>query len=158
MAMGVATHFVIDKKPYVIPMAVEETSIIAAASKTAKWIRENGEIETEIFGQDIIGQVQLSVVKDFLAFKSQIAVHKEKLIQQINEDVAKGLVKRGGGVNDIQVRHIKRPDGRDMAVLHVLANTCDAMGANIMNQICEYLKPSVLRFLFESLMDCCQNK
>lgn len=143
MSMGVATNFIIDSKPYIIPMVVEETSIIAAASKTAKWVRESGEIQTEIFGQDIVGQIQLSVVKDFLAFKSRIHQNREKLITMANEIVAKGLVKRGGGVTDIQVRHLLRPDGRDMAVIHVLANPCDAMGANIMNQICEFLKPKI---------------
>ncbi|MCB9025314.1 MAG: hydroxymethylglutaryl-CoA reductase, degradative [Bdellovibrionaceae bacterium] len=154
MSLGVATNFVIDQKPYIIPMAVEETSIIAAASKTAKWLREKGQIETEIFGTDILGQIQLAVVKDFLAFKSKIQVYKEQLIIQANKDVAAGLVRRGGGVNDIEIRHIKRPDGKDMAVVHVLANPCDAMGANIMNQICEYLKPKIENLTGEVVTMC----
>lgn len=154
LSMGVATNFIIDRKPFVIPMAVEETSIIAAASKTAKWLREKGQIETEIFGQDILGQIQLATVKDFLAFKSKILLHKETLIEQANKDVAAGLVRRGGGVNHIEIRHIKRPDGKDMAVVHVLANPCDAMGANIMNQICEYLKPKIEELTREQVTMC----
>ena len=64
MPMGVATNFVIDGKDYIIPMAVEETSIIAAASKSAKWIKESGEIKTEVIGTDIIGQIQFTKIKN----------------------------------------------------------------------------------------------
>src|SRR5687768_4848553 len=98
MPMGVATHFRIDHVDYVIPMAVEETSIIAAASKTAKWIREKGEITTKVVGQTIIGQIQCSKVKSFELFKSQVLKQKEHLIELANKEVAFGLVKRGGGI------------------------------------------------------------
>ena len=70
MPMGVATNFVIDNKAYAIPMAVEETSIIAAASKTAKWINEHGSIRTEMLGKNIIGQIQIAKVKDYEAFEA----------------------------------------------------------------------------------------
>jgi len=154
MSMGVATNFVIDGKAYAIPMVVEETSIIAAASKSAKWLREKGKITTEIFGTNIVGQIQLGRVRDFLAFKSKVQQAKEKLIESCNNEVAKGLVKRGGGVNDIEVRHIKRPDGGDMGVVHVLADPCDAMGANIMNQLCEYMKPRIEALTGEQVTMC----
>ena len=64
LPFGVATNFVIDGREIIIPMAVEETSIVAAASKTAKWVRENGEITTSVIGQNIIGQIQVAKVKD----------------------------------------------------------------------------------------------
>ena len=62
--LGVATNFRVDGRDYVIPMAVEETSIIAAASKTAKWVREDREITTEVVGNLIIGQIQLARVSE----------------------------------------------------------------------------------------------
>ena len=76
LPLGVATNFNINGNDYIIPMAVEETSIIAAASKTAKWVRENGAIKTEIIGLDIIGQIQFAKVHDFNLFEKQVLQQK----------------------------------------------------------------------------------
>ncbi len=154
LPLGVATNFVIDGRAVVIPMAVEETSIIAAASKTAKWVREHGEIKTEVVGKDIIGQIQIARVKNFDFLNNVIAEKREELIQDVNIQVASGLVGRGGGVHDIKVRKVDRGDGSFMAVIHVYADTCDAMGANIMNQICEYLRTPIEAFSGESVTMC----
>lgn len=153
--LGVATNFVIDGDEMAIPMAVEETSIIAAASKTAKWIRESaGSITTDTLGHLIIGQIQIARVSDFSLFASRIEMQKEEFIKMANREVAHGLVERGGGVTDIQVRCVPRGDGSDMAVIHVLADPCDAMGANIMNQVCEYLKGPVQEVTGETVTMC----
>lgn len=154
LPMGVATNFIIDGEAKVIPMAVEETSIIAAASKTAKWVRECGRIETEVLGKDIIGQIQIGKVKDFEKLQNVMDSHKADLIRQVNEEVAKGLVARGGGVHEIRLRRLERGDGHEMAVVHVHADTCDAMGANIMNQICEYLKTPIEALSGEKVTMC----
>ncbi len=140
LPLGVATNFEIDGQSYAIPMAVEETSIIAAASKTAKWVREHGAITTETIGKEIIGQIQIAKVADFKKIVEQVKVHEAEWIELANKDVAHGLVARGGGVKRIEVRRVDRGDGGDMAVIHVFADPCDAMGANIINQVCEYLK------------------
>lgn len=152
--LGVATHFKIDDQDYLIPMAVEETSIIAAASKTAKWIRENGKITTEIIGENIIGQIQFAKVTQFDFFEKSILNKKIELIELANKEVAFGLVKRGGGVTDIQVRRLQRDDGLMMGVVHILMNPCDAMGANIMNQVCEYLKEPLQNLTNEKVTMC----
>lgn len=154
LPMGVATNFLIDGKDYVIPMAVEETSIIAAASKTAKWIRESGSIQTEILGLDIIGQIQFAKVKDYPNFEAQILQQKNYLIEIANREVAFGLVQRGGGVKDLKVRQLQRDDGLTMAVVHIYMDPCDAMGANIMNQVCEYLKEPLEQFTNEKVTMC----
>lgn len=154
LPLGIAANLQIDGQNYAIPMAVEETSIIAAVSKTAKWIKNHGEIITETLGSDSIGQIQLAKIKDFAAFESAILAHKANFIQAANRDVAHGLVARGGGVTDITVRKIPRTDGHTMAVLHVHVNTCDAMGANIINQICEYLKEPVQILTGEKVTMC----
>jgi hydroxymethylglutaryl-CoA reductase len=143
LPLGVATNFKIDGKDYLIPMAVEETSIVAAASKTAKWIRESGEIITETIGQDIIGQIQVAKVSNYESFAQKILAKKNEFIDLANKEVAFGLVSRGGGVRDIKVRAIDRGDGTLMAVVHVFADPCDAMGANIINQVCEFLKQPI---------------
>lgn len=154
MPMGVATNFVIDGKTYAIPMAVEETSIIAAASKTAKWIREHGEIKTSVLGDQIIGQIQIAKVKNWQLLENYLHLNKKRLIEAANRDVAHGLVARGGGVSDIQFRKVDRGDGSAMAVLHVHANTCEAMGANIINQVCEYLKNPIQQDTGETVTMC----
>ncbi|MFN8943599.1 MAG: hydroxymethylglutaryl-CoA reductase, degradative, partial [Pseudobdellovibrionaceae bacterium] len=120
MPLGVATNFRIDGVERFIPMAVEETSIIAAASKTAKWILESGRITTEVVGQNIIGQIQFAKIINVEKFRQQIALHKAQWIEMANRDVANGLVNRGGGVEEITVRLLDRNDGFFMGVVHVL--------------------------------------
>ncbi|MGB6977149.1 MAG: hydroxymethylglutaryl-CoA reductase, degradative [Gammaproteobacteria bacterium] len=143
LPLGVATNFHIDGRDYVIPMAVEETSIVAAASSTAKWLRRQGEITTCAIGTDIIGQLQIAKVNDLSQLNKVLAQYKTTFIQLANQHVVPNLVVRGGGVTDIQLRPITRDDGSMMAVIHVLLNPGDAMGANLVNQVCEYLKPHI---------------
>lgn len=157
--MGVATNFQIDGQDYVIPMAVEETSIVAAASKTAKWVRENGTITTEVIGADIIGQIQFAKIQNPDDFRRQILQQKSFLIELANREVAFGLVKRGGGVKDLTVRIIDREDSltvgaRWMGIVHVMMDPCDAMGANIINQVCEFLKQPLEQFTSEKVTMC----
>lgn len=154
LPLGVATNFCIDKRDYVIPMAVEETSIIAAASRTARWIRESGYITTEIVGTTIIGQIQIAKVKNFAAFKAIIELHQLALIDAANNNVIPNLVARGGGVKSITVRHLMREGGEVMAVIHVMLNPCDAMGANVITQVCEYLKGPIQTLTGETVTMC----
>lgn len=155
--LGVATNFKIDGREYLIPMAVEETSIVAAASKSAKWVRENGSITTRTVGQDIIGQIQLAKVKDFANFETKILEKKSEFVEMANREVAFGLVRRGGGVKDIIVRKVPRGDNVAdgfMAVLHVHMDAVDAMGANIINQVCEFLKQPIQELTGEKVTMC----
>ncbi len=141
--LGVATNFTIDGRDLLIPMAVEETSIIAAASATAKWVRREGSITTYSKGNLIIGQVQLPSVRHPALVRRALHDKRELLIGLANACLP-GLVARGGGVRDIAVRELDRPDGDGtMVVLHILCDPCDAMGANLINQVCEALKPRV---------------
>lgn len=152
--LGVATNFRIDGRDYVIPLAVEETSIIAALSKSAKWIRQHGEITTSVSGDCIIGQIQLAKVEDFHKFSQIFEENKAYLLQKANLDVAATMVKRGGGVVDLQCRRLKRPDGQNMAVIHLTMNSCNAMGANIINQVLEYLKSPIEALTGEEVTMC----
>ncbi len=154
LPLGVATNFRIDDQDYVIPMAVEETSIIAALSKTAKWIRHHGEISTSIEGHCILGQIQLARIQDFQRFSKIFHENRVFLIEQANQDVAKSMVARGGGVVDMQLRCLERPDGGMMAVIHLSMNSCDAMGANIINQVLEYLKTPIESLTGEQVTMC----
>ena len=154
LPLGVATNFVIDKKAYVIPMAVEETSIIAAASKTAKWVREHGAITTVTRGRDIIGQIQIAKVQNYARLVEITKAREATWVNSANEFVASGLVRRGGGIKRMAVRRVERGDGAYMAVIHVFADPCDAMGANIINQVCEYLKEPIEQATGEKVTMC----
>lgn len=154
LPLGVATNVKVDGRYYVIPMAVEETSIIAALSKTARWISQQGEVTTEVIGECIIGQIQLAIVDDFNQFSMLFAAHKAQWIAEVNQVVAAGMVLRGGGVKDLQLRKLLRADGRTMAVIHLLMNSCDAMGANIINQALEYLKKPIEALTGECVTMC----
>ena len=154
LPLGVATNFNIDGRDYVIPLAVEETSIIAALSKSAKWIRQHGEITTSVLGDCILGQIQLAKISDFERFSRIFNENRSFLIEKANADVAASMVKRGGGVIDLQLRRLKREDGHDMAVIHLSMNSCDAMGANIINQVLEYLKEPIEQLTGEEVTMC----
>jgi hydroxymethylglutaryl-CoA reductase len=151
--LGVATNFTIDGRDLLIPMAVEETSIIAAASATAKWVRREGSISTHSKGQLIIGQVQLPSVRDVPRARRILHENRDMLIGLSNA-VVPGLVNRGGGVRDIAIRELDRGDGGTMLVLHILCDPCDAMGANLINQVCEALKPRVEALTHERVGLC----
>ncbi len=154
LPLGVATNFCIDSHDYVIPMAVEETSIVAALSKTAKWIRQSGTITTHLTGHCIIGQIQLAKINDFSKFSTIFNENKRFFIESANENVAASMVRRGGGVIDLELRQLRRPDGHDMAVIHLTMDSCDAMGANIINQVLEYLKLPIEQLTGEQVTMC----
>ncbi|MGE3975089.1 MAG: hydroxymethylglutaryl-CoA reductase, degradative [Bdellovibrionales bacterium] len=161
--LGVATNFRIDQKDYVIPMAVEETSIIAAASATAKWVRDHGEVTTDVSGKNVIGQIQIGRCKDLITTKKIIEENKKMLLREANF-VAEGLVRRGGGVKDLEIRIVPRSDQttnlenllpeNSMMVIHVHADARDAMGANILNQVCEALKNPIQDLTGEKVTMC----
>ncbi|MDF1677665.1 MAG: hydroxymethylglutaryl-CoA reductase, degradative [Legionellaceae bacterium] len=154
LPLGVATNFCIDGVDYVIPMAVEETSIIAALSKTAKWIRKNGNITTEVLGDCIIGQVHIPKVENFDHLSTMFHEYRAGWIEEVNREVASSMVERGGGVTDMILRRLERPEGGDMAVVHVSMDSCDAMGANIINQVLEYLKSPIEMLTGETVGIC----
>jgi hydroxymethylglutaryl-CoA reductase len=152
--LGVVPHFRIDGRDYVIPMAVEETSIIAAASHTAKWLKNSGEITTEQVSHQIIGQIQIAKCLDSENAIQKINDSKMSLIEFANGSIVPRMKARGGGVTDIELRQIKRPDGGTMVVAHVLMNPKNAMGANLMNQVCEGLRSPIQELTGERVTMC----
>lgn len=130
----------INGKLYTVPMCIEESSVVAAVCKTAKWIEETGEATAEVLGDEIIGQIQFPHVANFDEAAARIAQSAPELIAEVNERVIPSMAARGGGVTDIQIRCIPRPDGGNMAVVHVAMKACNAMGANIVTQVSEYLR------------------
>jgi hydroxymethylglutaryl-CoA reductase len=155
LPMGVATYFNVDGRDVFIPMAVEETSIIAAVSATAKWIRKmKGRITTETRGNLIIGQIQIPRVSDIELSVQRLLLKKDELIEKANALVP-GLVARGGGVRDLHFRTLPREDQTGtMLIIHILCDPRDAMGANLINQVCEGLKPEIEAITHEKVGLC----
>jgi len=153
LPLGVATNFRIDGVDRIIPMAVEETSILAAASAAAKWVRTNGRLVTESLGRLVVGQVQLPRVADPVRARMALLARRPQILERANA-VVPGLVERGGGFRDATVRLLERPDGGVMLVLHLYLDPCDAMGANALNQACEALRPDVERWTGERVGLC----
>lgn len=153
LPLGLATYFRIDGRDLPIPMAIEETSVVAACSGTAKWIRTHeGSITTSTEGRSIIGQVQFPNVKatDNVL---EILKNKEKELLELANSVVPGLVKRGGGVTGMNIRRVSSETG-EMLVLHLYMDPCDAMGANLINQVCEAVKPYLENWTGEKIGLC----
>lgn len=144
LPMGLGLNFKINEKDYVVPMVVEEPSIIASASYIAKIVRDAGGFTTEATERIMIGQIQVVGCPDFNAAKKSILNEKEMLIQAAN-DAYPSLVARGGGAVDLDVRMLNEGESTysQMLVVHLYVNTCDAMGANIINTMAESLAPVV---------------
>lgn len=138
---SVALNFLIDNKEYVVPMVIEETSVVAAASNAAKMTRAKGGIFTEATDPVMIGQVQLMKVSDPFSAKMKILEHREEVLKLAN-DQDPVLMKFGGGAKDLEVRVLESPIG-PMVVTHLLVDVRDAMGANAVNTMCEAIAPLI---------------
>ncbi|RLD13973.1 hydroxymethylglutaryl-CoA reductase [candidate division KSB1 bacterium] len=137
LPMGLGLNFLINGKDYIVPMVVEEPSIVAAVSSAAKVVRNAGGFESQYTGPILIGQVQVVNIKNPSKAKQAILQNKEEIINLANSLHPK-MVARGGGAIDLEVRILSRASHRgDMVIVHLLVDTRDAMGANLVNSMCE---------------------
>ena len=141
LPLGVAVNFKINGKDYLIPMATEESSVVAAASNAAKIARIQGGFKTECSKPLMIGQLQLLKLDDVAGAAQKILKHKKELLELANAQ-DKILVKFGGGAKDLEVRILDSPLGK-MVVTHLIVDVRDAMGANAVNTMCEALAPMI---------------
>jgi hydroxymethylglutaryl-CoA reductase len=137
--LGIAVNFLINGKEYLIPMATEESSVVAAASNAAKIARIKGGFKTECNDPLMIGQIQILHMRDVAEAAQKILAKKKEILQLANEQ-DKILVKFGGGAKDLEVRILDSPLGK-MIVTHLIVDVRDAMGANAVNTMCEALAP-----------------
>jgi len=139
LPLGIAVNFLINGKDYLVPMAIEESSVVAAASNAAKIARVQGGFKTESTKPLMIGQIQLLGFDDVTDAAESILEHKKELLKLANAQ-DKILIDLGGGAEDLEVRILDSPLGK-MIVVHVIVNVLDAMGANAVNTMCEALAP-----------------
>lgn len=138
--LGVATNFLINGRDYLIPMATEEPSVVAAASNAAKIVREGGGFKTSSTEPVMIGQIQL-IAEDPEDAVRKILENKEHIVNLANEQDPT-LVSLGGGAIDLDVRVIGS-DAMRMVVAHLYVNVQDAMGANAVNTMAEAVAPYI---------------
>jgi hydroxymethylglutaryl-CoA reductase len=142
--LGVGLNLVVNGRDVIVPMAVEEPSVIAAASGAALLGRAGGGFLAEADPGAMIGQIQLVDVPDPAAAAERLAAARTALLAAAAA-LTPGLCRRGGGPLDVEVRRIATPAGGTMLVVHVLIDTGDAMGANAVNAVVEGLAPLVER-------------
>ena len=135
LPFGVAPNFVINDKIYTIPMAIEESSVVAAASKAAKFWQTRGGFKTKVISTTKIGQVHFMYQSKKEALTSFFDEIKSKLITDA-KPITKNMEKRGGGILDIQLID-KTTDLDNYYQLHATFETLDAMGANFINSCLE---------------------
>ncbi len=150
LPLGVGVNFRIDNKDYIVPMAVEETSIVAAVSYAAKLIRDNGELSSTSSAPLMEGQIQLCDVKDPDQAIKQIKQAKSRLIRLANTQ-DRMLVDLGGGAEDLTARKLKTKSGT-MVIVHLTVDVVDAMGANAVNTMVETLGPVIAEMVEGELL------
>jgi len=144
LPLGIATNFRINGRDYLIPMAIEEPSVVAGLSYAAKLVRQGGGFHTSSDEPLMIGQIQVLDVADPAAARQRLLAAKDELLALANaQDPV--IVKLGGGAKDIEVRLIPNSPVGPMLVVHLLYDVRDAMGANVVNTAVEALAPTVER-------------
>ncbi|MEM3549661.1 MAG: hydroxymethylglutaryl-CoA reductase, degradative [Candidatus Bathyarchaeia archaeon] len=141
--LGIAVNFLINSRDYLIPMAIEEPSVVAAASYAAKMARDGGGFFTNSTPPIMIGQVQAVGVKDPYAAKMRVLQAKDVLLKKAN-DQDPVLVSMGGGAKDLDVKIIYTARG-PMVITELHVDCRDAMGANAVNTMCEAVAPIIER-------------
>jgi len=139
LPLGIAVNFQINGKDYLIPMAIEEPSVVAAASNAAKMARAEGGFTASTTAPVMIGQVQIVDVPDPNGAKMTILHHRQKILDLCNEKDPV-LVKFGGGAKEVEARVVPTARG-PMLIVHLLVDCRDAMGANAVNTMAEAAAP-----------------
>jgi hydroxymethylglutaryl-CoA reductase len=139
--LGVATNFLVNGKDYLVPMAIEEASVVAAASNAAKMARKLGGFRTSNSGPVMIGQIQTIGVSDPYRARNEILASRKLILEKANEQDPK-LVSVGGGAKDVEVRVIDTSRGK-MVITHLIVDCKDAMGANAVNTMAEAVAPLI---------------
>jgi hydroxymethylglutaryl-CoA reductase len=144
LPLGIATNFVINRREVLIPMAVEEPSIVAGASYMAKLARSGGGFSASTTEPEMIGQIQVLDLEDPSRAVDTLKDHKADLLNIANT-ADPLLVQLGGGARDIEFRVLSHSPVGSMLVLHLIFDTQDAMGANAINTALERMGPEIER-------------
>jgi hydroxymethylglutaryl-CoA reductase len=142
LPLGLGLNFIINGQEVVVPMAIEEPSVIAGASFMAKLVRSKGGFIASSTPPEMIGQMQLLDVQDLTKARAVLLEHKDELLKEANQ-IDPLLIKLGGGARDLEVRRIDDSAISPFLVIHLIYDVRDAMGANAVNTACERLAPHI---------------
>ncbi len=138
---GVATNLILDGKEMLVPMATEESSVIAAVCNASKQCRTSGGVTSSVSGSEMIAQIQLLGLSN-PHYARQVLLEKKENIRELCDAIDPLLLENGGGFRDLEVR-ILETRGGTMVILHLIVDTQDAMGANAVNSMAESLAPKI---------------
>ena len=147
LPLGVAPNFNINGKLYTIPMAIEESSVVAAAAKAAKYWGDRGGFKTEVLGEEKIGQIHFIYKGDAIKLEHFIAKIKDHLREDVSE-ITTNMEKRGGGIRSIELRN-KTTLIENYFQLHLCFLTVDSMGANFINSCLEAIAKRLQHYIQE---------
>ena len=143
LPLGIGVNFLINDRDYLVPMAIEEPSVVAAASYAAKMVREGGGFHTSSTAPVMIGQIQVVDVADAEAAKQRVLAAKQEILDEANaQDPV--LASVGGGARDLDAKVISTTVG-SMVIVELHVDCRDAMGANAVNTMAEAVAPTVER-------------
>ena len=143
LPLGIAVNFLINKRDYLIPMAIEEPSVVAAAGYAAKMVRDGGGFFTSSTPPVMIGQIQTVNVKDPYGSRMRVIQSKDEIMKKAN-DQDPVLVSAGGGAKDLDAKVINTTKG-PMLIVELHVDCRDAMGANAVNTMAEAVAPMIER-------------
>jgi hydroxymethylglutaryl-CoA reductase len=138
LTLSLVTNIRVNKTDYLVPMAIEEPSVVAAASSAARLVREGGGFQAQADPPLMAAQIQLWDVRDPEHAAANLLAAEHELLAQANEAVS-NLVTRGGGAKNLEIRNL----GDGLVVVHVWLDVRDAMGANLLNNVAEALGPTI---------------
>jgi hydroxymethylglutaryl-CoA reductase len=142
LPMGIAANFQVNGRDYLVPMVVEEPSVLAAVSYAAKLARAGGGFQTESSEPIMIGQVQVLDIPDLDEAVATVEANDELLMNSA-DSVSQNIVRRGGGSRGIEVRRFDETPVGPMLIVHLLYDCRDAMGANAINTAVETIAPII---------------
>lgn len=142
LPFATAPNFRVNERDYMVPMVVEEPSVVAGVSSAAKTARAGGGFKATSTDPVLVGQIQLVDVAEPDPAVQALYAATDELIDLAN-NLQPNLLARGGGAKGLEFFKYRLPDGQWTIVLHLLIDTRDAMGANIVNTICEGIAPRV---------------
>ena len=140
LPLGIGLNFIVNGREVLIPMTIEEPSVIAGASFMAKLVRAGGGFTTTTTEPEMIGQIQVLDIQDLFSASMKLMEQKEQLLAEANT-IDPLLTKLGGGARDLEIRIIEDSPIGPFLVIHLIYDVRDAMGANAVNTACEKLAP-----------------
>ncbi len=143
LPLAIALNFRVNHRDVLVPMAVEEPSVVAAASNAARQVRMTGGFFGEATAPIMTTQVQFDDVPDPREAKVRVEAERERIFR-VADDAIPGMVKRGGGCRDMDVRVLDEEHG--VLVVHLYVDVGDAMGANVVDAVAEAVAPEIREF------------